>query len=640
MSDDMAMAIEATPATLPSSNDIPTLLTNAIAAYTKGRGDDAERLSRQILAQQPEHVAGLQILAAVAGRTGRLPLALQIAHKAVSLQPNLVSAHIQLAGLLRQDGNFAGAIQELNAALRLQPDNAGAYNDLGLVHLAESQFQRAADCFAEALRLDPASGLTHYNMALALEALGSLAAAMERYEEATRLRPNLVEAHHKLGLLLEEEGYRERAIECLRAASALRPGTAFALLCEAKILGFADNDTTSEELVRRAISLEPRKADAHAMLGTILMQRGRFEEAAASFDLANALDTHDILGPVDLVDVKRLSESDRPLVRQLEQKLRNPAIAGPESVLVHFALGKAYDDLGEYGRAIEHFDQANSLKKRVKNKQYDRNAHAGLIDRLIRRFTPDFFARNKDMAHEWDVPVLIVGMPRSGTTLAEQILSSHPDVVAGGELTFWHDHARDFGVDRNGRIDPIWMRETQAAYRATLTQISPTARRITDKFPQNFHNVGLLHAAFPRARVIHCRRDPIDTCLSIYFKNFANGMDFSFDREWTVEYHKQYSRLTDHWRNLLPPSFLLEIEYEELVATPEPVIRRIIDFCGLQWDDACLRPEQNRRVIKTASLWQARQPIYGTSVSRWQRYEPWLGVFNSLLPKAGLQKPL
>jgi tetratricopeptide (TPR) repeat protein len=635
MSDEAPMAIEATPAAPPSSTDIPTLLKDAIAAYRDGRGDDAERLSRQILAQQPDHVAGLQIMGALAGQTGRLPFALRIVQKAVSLQPNLVSAHIQLANLLRQDGDFAGATEELDIALRLQPNNADAHNDLGLVHLAQSRFQRAADCFAEALRLDPESGLTHYNMALALEALGSSAAAIEQYQDATRLQPTLAEAHYKLGLLLDREGRRERAFECLQAASALRPHTAFALLCEARLLNLADDDTNSEEeeLVRRAISLEPRNGDAHNMLGTILMQQGRFDEAAASFDLANALDAQDVLGPVSMVEVKRLSETDRPLIEQLEHKLQNPGITGNEATLVHFALGKAYDDLGDYGRAIEHFDRANALKKRM-NKHYDRNAHAALVDRLIWRSTPEFFARNKDMADDWDVPVLIVGMPRSGTTLVEQIISSHPDVTPGGELSFWPDHAPDFGVDRHGRIDPVWMRETQAAYRARLGQISTTARRITDKLPQNFQYVGLLHAAFPRARVIHCRRNSIDTCLSIYFSNFSYGMDFSFDREWIVDYYQQYARLTEHWVNVLPSSYLLEIKYEELVATPEPVIRRIIEFCDLKWDDACLRPEQNQRVVKTASIWQVRQSIYRTSISRWRRYEPWLGAFNRLLPKA------
>jgi tetratricopeptide (TPR) repeat protein len=468
-------------------------------------------------------------------------------------------------------------------------------------------------------------------MALALEALGLPAAAIERYHEATRLRPSLAEAHYKLGVLLYREGRRERAIECLGAAAALRPDTAFALLCEAAILDLTDDSATPEELVRRAIVLEPHNRDAHAMLGTILMQQGRFDEAGASFDLANALDPQDVVGPESIVEVRRLSEADRPLIEQLEHKLQNPGITGNEAIHLHFALGKAYDDLAEYGRAIEHFDRANSLKKNM-NKHYDHNAHADLVERLIRRFTPEFFARNKDMACDWEVPVLIVGMPRSGSTLVEQILSNHPDVTPGGEFTFWRDHAPDFGVDRHGRIDPVWMRETQAAYQTRLSQISTTTRRITDKLPQNFQYLGLLHAAFPRARVIHCRRDPVDTCLSIYFTNFSNRMDFSFDRQWIVDYYQQYARLTEHWLSVLPSSCLLEIQYEELVAAPEPVIRRMIDFCGLQWDDVCLRPEQNRRVVKTASIWQARQPIYGTSVSRWRCYEPWLGVFNRLLP--------
>ena len=405
---------------------------------------------------------------------------------------------------------------------------------------------------------------------------------------------NVAEAHCKLGLLLESEGRRERAIECLRAARASDLALLSRCCAKPEYSSLTDDDTTSEELVRRAISLEPRNGDAHVMLGTILMQHGRFDEAAASFDLANALDTQDVVGPASLVQVKPLSESDRPLIEQLEHKLKNPGLTGNEAALVHFALGKAYDDLGEYGRAIEHFDQANSLKKRGSN-HYDRTAHAELVDRLIRRFTPEFFSRNKDMAHDWDVPVLIVGMPRSGTTLAEQIISSHPDVTAGGELTFWPDHVSDFRVDRDGKIDPVWMRETQAAYQARLSQISTTARRITDKLPQNFQNLGLLHAAFPKARVIHCRRDPIDTCLSIYFTNFARRMDFAFDREWIVDYYQQYARLMEHWRNVLPSNCLLEIDYEELVAAPEPVIRSIIQFCGLEWDDACLRPEQNQR---------------------------------------------
>lgn len=628
MSDQTAMTMEGVRGSASSATDISSLMRDAIAAYRGERGDEAERLIRQILARQPDNVAALQIMGALAGQTDRLPLAIRVVQRAVTLQPDLASAHVQLAGLFRVDGKFAGAIEELETAMRLQPTSGDAYNDLGLVYLAQGQFRRAADYFRHALRLDPESGLGHYNLALALEGLGQPAAAIDHLQDAVRLRPALPDTHYRLGLLLEKEGRREFAIESLRAAAALRPGTAFALLCEARILGLVGDDARREELIRRAILLEPRNSDAHTMLATILIQHGRFEEAATSFDLANALNPHEVVGSASLIQVRRFSESDRPLATQLEQKLQSPTLTAEEVVAVHFALGKAYDDLAEYGRAIEHFDQANSLKKAM-NKRYDSRAHAALVDRLIVGFTPEIFARSKNMGNDWEVPVLIVGMPRSGTTLAEQIVSNHPEVAAAGELTFWRDHASGFNV-RDGKIDPVWMQNVQAAYRATLERFSSTSRRITDKLPQNFHHLGLLHAAFPKARVIHCRRDPIDTCLSIYFNNFANGMDFSFDREWVVDYYRQYLRLMEHWRTVLPSSVLLEIHYEELVAAPEPVIRRMIDFCALQWDDACLRPEQNQRTIKTASVWQARQPIFRTSVSRWQRYEPWLGPLNCL----------
>ena len=202
-------------------------------------------------------------------------------------------------------------------------------------------------------------------------------------------------------------------------------------------------------------------------------------------------------------------------------------------VVVHFALGKAYDDLGEYGRAIEHFDQANSLKKRT-SKHYDRNAHAKLVDQLIWRFTPEFFARNKDMAHDWDVPVLIVGMPRSGTTLAEQIISSHPEVIAGGELSFWADHARDFGVDRAGRIDPGWIRETQAAYRARLaSNLHNSARGSPTNCHRTFNISVWCMQPFPRRassivaaiRLIHAFRSTLPTLRGAWIlPSIGNGL--------------------------------------------------------------------------------------------------------------------
>jgi hypothetical protein len=227
--------------------------------------------------------------------------------------------------------------------------------------------------------------------------------------------------------------------------------------------------------------------------------------------------------------------------------------------------------------------------------------------------------------------VLIIGMPRSGTTLAEQIVSSHPEVGAGGELNFWNE--RGAAWHQAGTEAPF-PGQVAAEYLGVLRAIAPKAARVTDKMPFNFLWAGLIHLAFPRATIIHCRRAAIDTALSIHQTHFHPGLAFPTGGAELVAYFRSYRRLTDHWRRVLPADRLIEVDYEDLTRAPEPVIRRIIAGCGLAWDDACLCPELNPRAVKTPSKWQARQPIYRKSVERWRRYEPWLGLLRALLEDA------
>lgn len=232
------------------------------------------------------------------------------------------------------------------------------------------------------------------------------------------------------------------------------------------------------------------------------------------------------------------------------------------------------------------------------------------------------------------MPLFIVGMPRSGTTLVEQILSSHPEIAAGDELAFWGDRAHTYRMSAAGQIDPAWVGTAARDYQALLRGISSTARRVTDKRPQNLNVLALIHTVFPHARIIHCQRHPVDTCLSIYFQNFTRKMDFAFDLNDHAAYYRQYLRLMAHWRTVIPADRFLEVQYEDLVSDPEPISRKMIEFCGLDWDDVCLHPERNRRTVRTASVWQARQPVYRASVARWRNYEPWLGPLRELLPEA------
>jgi hypothetical protein len=285
--------------------------------------------------------------------------------------------------------------------------------------------------------------------------------------------------------------------------------------------------------------------------------------------------------------------------------------------------------------AMKHFDAADDARRTAG--AFDSAAFSNEVERLIEHCTPEWIARAGELGSSDATPVLIVGMPRSGTTLVEQIVSMHPEVGAGGELNFWNERGAEWHggsgkpfVAAEDRISEF-LAKAAADYLRALRAIAPTAARVTDKMPFNFLWAGLIHLAFPRAIIIHCRRAAVDTALSIHQTHFHPVLAFPTGGPELVSYFRSYERLVEHWRRVLPGDRFIEVDYEDLTGAPEPVIRRIIAACGLPWDDACLRPESNPRAVKTPSKWQTRQPIYRTSVERWRRYEPWLGPLRALV---------
>jgi hypothetical protein len=335
-----------------------------------------------------------------------------------------------------------------------------------------------------------------------------------------------------------------------------------------------------------------------------------------------------------LVTSKHFREVDRPLIDQMKRLVDYTTLTVHDRATLQFALGKACDDLAEYRAAIGHFDEANRIEAerlRLVGRSVDREQYATDVSAMISTLTPDYFARHAEGGSDSELPLLIVGMPRSGTTLVEQILSSHPDIGSGGELGFWSEKAATLVDAGAGAFTAASAREIAAEYLQILSETAPAARRVIDKMPQNYVHLGLAHLVFPAARIIHCRRSPIDTCLSIYFTHFSMMKDYAFDRPDIVFFYEQYLRLMAHWRQVLPSRRFMEVDYEMLVTNRERETRRMINFCGLDWTEACLHSERNQRVITTASMWQARQPVYQTSVGRWRHYEPWLGEFRRLL---------
>jgi tetratricopeptide (TPR) repeat protein len=424
-------------------------------------------------------------------------------------------------------------------------------------------------------------------------------------------------------------GHREQAIGCFRRAATSGPKTRFGRLGAARALLAEDRDREGERMLRQMLVRDPANALAQDLLGNLLAESGRFEEARDCF--MRAIEHAPLMAGsyYDLVRCRPVARAEAGIAAAMEAALATPGLEEAHRMRVYLALGKVADDLGDYAVAMQHFDSADALRER--SVSFDSAEFDTEINRMIERCGSDLIARAREVGCSDAMPVLIVGMPRSGTTLLEQIVSSHPEVSGGGELNFWNERgARWLQAGHAGSEQPF-LREAAGDYLRVLRAIGPRAARVTDKMPFNFLWAALVHLAFPRATIIHCRRAAIDTALSIHQTLFHPSLAFPTGGEKLVAYFRSYRRLTDHWRRVLPPARFIEVDYEDLTREPESVIRRIIAACGLAWDDACLCPELNPRAVKTPSKWQTRQPIYRHSVERWRRYEPWLGPLHLLL---------
>jgi tetratricopeptide (TPR) repeat protein len=515
----------------------------------------------------------------------------------------------------------------LRDAASLEPFNPLIQHDLGLACLEVGHLTDAIAALQWAVASNPSYGDAHFRLGIALEKVGDIGGAIVAYDRATQLLPSLTEAWFRAGALVYELGHRDEAIGCFRRASATGGKTSFGRLGKARALLTDDRNQEAEQVLRQTLVAEPRNAMAYDLLGNLLSEFGRFDEARACFE--RAIEIAPLLSGsyYDLVRCRPVT-SDDDLLQRMEAALATPGLEAVQRLRLHLAIGKAADDLSDYALAMKHFDAAGDVRRGVAT--FDAAAFTVETNRIIERCSRELIARLSALGNPNATPVLIIGMPRSGTTLVEQIISSHPEVGAGGELNFWNERGPEWHRSGDAANASPFLAKAAADYLAVLRAIAPAAR-VTDKMPFNFIWAGLIHMAFPRAIFIHCRRTKVDTALSIHQTHFHLGLAFPTGGPDLVEYFRCYERLTNHWRSVLPPDRFIEVDYEELTRAPEPVIRRVIAACGLSWNDACLRHERNPRAVKTPSKWQTRQPIYRTSVERWRRYEPWLGPLSALV---------
>jgi tetratricopeptide (TPR) repeat protein len=545
-----------------------------------------------------------------------------------SAAPHEVARLLTLATEFLRTGRPAEAIDPLSAAARLEPSNPIIHHDLGLACLEVGLTSEAIEAFEHSVAGNPRYADAYFRLGIALEKRGDTGRAVVAYDRATELQPSLTEAWFRAGDLVYTLGHRDEAIACFRRAAANGDNSSFARLAKARALLIEDRNPEAEKVLRKTLLVDPANAMAHELLGNLLSEFGRFDDARDCFE--RAIEMAPLLAGsyYELVRCRRVTSDDDGLLQRMEAALKTPGLEAAQRLRVHLAIGKAAEDLGDYALAMQHFDAADDVRRG--STPFDSSAFSAEIDRLITHSTPELMARAPELGSSDMTPVLIMGMPRSGTTLVEQIVSMHPEVRAGGELNFWNERGvawRRSGATANQKP---FLSKAAADYLAVLRGIAPKAARVTDKMPFNFLWAGLIHLAFPRAIMIHCRRDPVDTALSIHQTHFHPSLAFPTGGAEFVAYFCDYQRIMDHWRSVLPADRFIEVDYENLTRAPESVIRRIIAACDLPWHDACARPESNPRPVRTPSKWQARQPIYRTSVARWRRYEHLLGPLRAL----------
>ncbi len=614
-----------------------------------GQLDKAVECCRTALALSPGYPEAANHLGLALMQQGKLAQAIEQFRAALLVRPNFAIVHSNLANALQAQGQLESAIKHYRKAIAYDPNLASAHDNLGQLLYERQEFPEALEHCQKAVELRPGFAAAHFNLANVLSMMGNLDEARRHYVEALRLNPSSAATHSNLGNVLSMMGNLDEARQHCVQALRLNPSLAAAHCNLGRVLSMMGNLDEARRHFVEALRLNPSFVEVHDNLGSLRVKLNDLKGAEESFRTSLRYDPNGVGAWEKLATWLRstLSDDDLEAMRRL---VANPALPKEKRASLHFALAQVFDARKLYAQAAEHLLHANALTLEVwreRGQNYDPAKHSRFVNEMIATCTPDFFHRLRGLGLHSQLPIFIVGLHRSGTTLIEQILASHSQVFGGGELEFTPDDFESLPeVMRSVELEKPTSGDLAMAYLSRLGSeaihtvaqrhldrlraLHPTAQRITDKEPENYMFLGLLAVLFPKAKFIHCRRDLRDVAVSCWMTNFGRAR-WANDPDHIASRFQEYQRLMDHWRSTLPVP-VLDIDYEETVADLEGVARKLVSWCELEWEPACLEYHRTQRPIHTASVTQVRQPIYTRSVGRWKNYEPALGsLFTKLV---------
>src|SRR5215831_10400457 len=613
---------------------LATDLRAAVAHHRAGKLEEAEALYRKLLDAAPNHPQALRLLGVIETQRGQATRGVELIGRAFPVLSRIPDAHLDFGNALRLAGKAEQAVESYRRALALKPDHLVAHTRLAALLAELGRFEAAITHCQAAIALERGFLPARVILAVALKRASRLPEAADAWRELIALAPDQAESYNHLALELADLGLFAEALYCHDRAIALQPDSPAFHCGRGHTLMHLQDGEKAAAAFRRVIALSPDSKPGWSGLRWALRVLGRFDEADACVKRLREIDPADLLSirhlpsagkrPHDAAEIERLAL----VVDAADSKVDDRIAAG-------FALGRMLDVAGRFDEAFSRYAAANALVRQTWSRNgdsFDAKSFARYVDRLMATFTPESWANAAASGNVSELPVFVVGMPRSGTTMVEQICASHSRIFGAGELNDIPRIAIGLGRERGDESSKVAARLKAAdAHILRLHHLGQGAARVLDKLPDNILNVGLIAQLFPRARIVYCSRDARDISLSCYFQLFSDGAQyFSYDLADCGRRCQEMRRLAAHWLRLRP-LHMIEVNYENLVADLESEGRHLIEFLGLDWEPACLDFHRTERTVATVSHWQVRQPLYSNSVGRWRNYEKHLAPLFAAL---------